>query len=165
MQTFLDCYRDAIHICRSLLQEDARLFIPRERLETHVQTMKDHIQGKVSELVLSLHEVASAEWEHPKQKSNCPCSRTRRDVHQSSLCFNHRRFPKSSRSDCRSDPRLIGLARFSPRRGRHDSPPVAPHIDESVFFEYFTHLSFIRVNTGLTSEYVVLLRNSTHPQV
>jgi hypothetical protein len=48
--------------------EDARLTVPREQLEEHLNTMKNVLAGKYSELVFNLDEVGSSQWEDPKPK-------------------------------------------------------------------------------------------------
>jgi hypothetical protein len=61
IHTFLDCHRDAIHVGRSLPQEDTRQVIPHEDLERHIQTMRELVQRKASELVFNLDEVRSSD--------------------------------------------------------------------------------------------------------
>jgi hypothetical protein len=52
LHIFLDHYRDTVHICRSLPQEDIRLVISLEYLERNIQTMKNLVQKKFSSLCL-----------------------------------------------------------------------------------------------------------------
>jgi hypothetical protein len=54
--------------CRSLPLEDARLTVPREQLEEHINTMKTLISGKYSGLIFNLDEVGSSDWEEHKPK-------------------------------------------------------------------------------------------------
>jgi hypothetical protein len=53
VHAFLSRHRDEVHVCRSLPQEGIRLVIPREYLEQRIQSMKDSIHGKASELVFN----------------------------------------------------------------------------------------------------------------
>jgi hypothetical protein len=62
MYAVFDRHSAAVHAYRSWPQEDPKLVIPHQCFERHVQTIKGHIQGKVSELVCNLNEVESAEW-------------------------------------------------------------------------------------------------------
>jgi hypothetical protein len=61
VHAFLGRYGDEVHICRSLSQEDTRLVIPREYLKQYIQTRKDFIHKKASELVFNSDEVGSAD--------------------------------------------------------------------------------------------------------
>jgi hypothetical protein len=43
--------------------EDAWVIVPSEQLDDHITTMKPLVAGKHSDLVFTLYEVCSSEWE------------------------------------------------------------------------------------------------------
>jgi hypothetical protein len=59
---------DALHICRSLLQEDRHLTVPREHSEAHIQHMKSIVTRKFAELVFDFDEIGSSDWEDRKPR-------------------------------------------------------------------------------------------------
>jgi hypothetical protein len=64
----LNRHGDAIKVCTSYPQEDARFLIPREYLEQHIVNMQTYVTGRTAELVFNLDEVGSSDWEDRKVK-------------------------------------------------------------------------------------------------
>jgi hypothetical protein len=182
VHAFLYRHRDEIHLCRSLPQEDTRLVIPREYLERHIQTMKDLIHGKASELFFNLDEVGSADWEDRKPKKVIvPIAVPEEDVyHPVSRKYKHMSLLACVSAAGDSLAPLVvsaapipdslwanGLRADEDVLIRHRSPP---YVDESTFFEYITHVlipyvNSVRENPDLYNEYAVLLMDSASPHV
>jgi hypothetical protein len=182
IHTFLGCHRDAIHVCRSLPQEDTRQVIPRKYLERHIQTIRELVQRKASELVFNLDEVESSDWEDRKPKKVVvPASVQEENVyHPISHSFKHLSLLAyvSEVGDSLTFLIIIadpipdslwvnGLCEDEDAIVRHRSPP---YIVESIFFEYITHVlvpyvTYVRTKPELAREYAIVLMNSASPHV
>jgi hypothetical protein len=62
LNAFVGSDLDAVQIYRSLPQEDTRLTVPREHLETHIEHIKSIATRKFAELVFNLDEAGSSDW-------------------------------------------------------------------------------------------------------
>jgi hypothetical protein len=60
--------------------------VPRAHSEEHILLMKSAVEGKLSELVFSLDEVGSSDWEDRKRKKLiAPCLFSPHDAYHSAL--------------------------------------------------------------------------------
>lgn len=66
VNSFICRHQNDIQKCKSYPQEDLRMTVPREYLDTHILNLKEYIQGMCSELLFNLDEVGTSEWEERK---------------------------------------------------------------------------------------------------
>jgi hypothetical protein len=91
VNAFIGRHLDALETGRSLPQDDTRLTVQRSQLEEHIQTMKVHEAGKLSELVFNLDELGSADWDDRKVKTLMVPAEVRKEDVYLAVSRRHRR--------------------------------------------------------------------------
>jgi hypothetical protein len=180
VNAFIGHHLDALQTCRSLLQNDTRLTVPRSHLEDHIQMMKVHVAGKFSELIFNLDEFGSADWADRKvRKVIIPAEARKEDVYHAAS-RRHHHVTLLACVSVAGDTLTHMLVTGNPIRESLWNRGLRPnedrvirrrnsaYLDEALFYEYISgvvipYVSTLRSRLEITDQPAILLIDSALP--